>query len=188
MLDARHGITSSRPDEPLAPKPGRAEIYTGYSLSSPMLLLSQNMLTTINLSIGFDFNFSVANNCLDSTIQNIPAWKAAQWKRSPQMRKCRGRSKVWVLKSSPRTDAIPVQATKNMTQGRKKRQLIDGGSQGGGIAPSAILGGGKPLQIYAGVMCRTRFQGTGQPKAVSLFRTENMYKGPTLQKSLCHIY
>ena len=88
------------------------------------------------------------------------AWKAAQWKRSPQMRKCRGRSKVWVLKSSPRTDAIPVQATKSMTQGRKKRQLIDGGSQGGGIAPSPILGTGKPLQIYAGVMCRTRFQGT----------------------------
>ena len=65
-----------------------------------------------------------------------------------------------------------MQATKSMTQGRKKRQLIDSGSQGGGIAPSAILGGGKPL--HAGVMCRTRFQGTGQPKAVSLFRTENM--------------
>ena len=101
------------------------------------------------------------------------------------MRKCRGRSKVWVLKSSPWTDAIPVQATKSMTQGRKKRQLIDSGSQGGGIAPSAILGGGKPLQIHAGVMCRTRFQGTGQPKAVSLFRTENM-KG-RLYKNLCTI-
>ena len=72
-----------------------------------------------------------------------------------------------------------------MTQGRKKRQLIDGGSQGGGIAPSAILGGGKPLQIYAGVMCRTRFQGTGQSKAVSLFPTENM--NGQLYKNLCAI-